>query len=81
MCDHNWILLTSKEYERMVFDKEDRPWDVRGCLQCKEIQKREGEATTWRQMTSAEAEGTDEHSPATSAYFKRLRLFAGGRDV
>ena len=75
MCDHNWILLTSKEYERMVFDKEDRPWDVRGCLQCKELQYRHSKAKVWWALLSSDLEDREYDAPPLRAYYSRLKLF------
>ena len=75
MCDHNWILLTSKEQERMVFDKEDRPWDVRGCLQCKELQYKHSKAKVWETLLSSDLKDYDDDSLVLRTYYRRLRLF------
>ena len=41
-CDHKWIMLTTKRYEKGVFDlwtgNTMGPEGIRGCIKCFEIQ-------------------------------------------
>ena len=74
MCDHDWILLTSKEYESSVWESGHYdPWDVQGCLQCKELQFRK--TTTWIPLLLSAPEDFDGDIPSAKEYFKRLKLF------
>ena len=78
MCDHNWILLTTYEYERLVFNSKTDVWSVRGCILCGEVEKEN--AYGRRGWTKARI-GAFPLSTLGKEYYRRLRLFAGGRDV
>ena len=77
MCDHNWILLTSKEYERRVWEPDQcSSWNIRGCLQCKELQFNNIKVGDWSTLLSLDLKDNEDDSPSLRAYFRRLRLFS-----
>ena len=78
MCDHNWILLTTYEYERRVFCSGIDMWNVRGCTLCGDIEKKyNDESEEWVKVDVSKVPFV----AIGKEYFRRLRLFAGGRDV
>ena len=75
ICDHTWILLTTQEYERPIFNFS--AWSVRGCTLCGEIEKEIIDPDlppleTWVKVDVSVSSFIDTHNE----YFKRLRLFA-----
>ena len=71
MCDHDWVLLTTKELEFKDFGPYFN-WTVKGCKQCSELYKIGYSDKDWTRMTN-----TTGYSK--SHYQRGLDLFAGGR--
>ena len=86
-CAHDWLILTTIELEKEIFDRvslpETTPWTVRGCSMCRELQVLNIAPKDKRNIVSLEyGESLTINNPHKfisihSYYFKRLRIFRG----
>ena len=80
MCDHKWILLTSRELEQHLGYIGVSAWSVRGCERCLEVYINKNYGRGWNPLEQFDAP-LIHLVPFGISYWNGIALFRGGRNV
>ena len=84
MCDHKWILLTSRKLEQHLGWSGDSAWSVRGCERCLEVEINKHMEEGWKHInTQVDVPSPNAAAwvPVHNSYWRGIGMFGGGRLV